>query len=116
MTLQNKLSNDNIINLEDYRAEGAKVFTGRDRGKFAREQSGIDKLINEYENIIIIIPSNVYSIIPSFFEELFLNVVTKLGRDEFYKKFKIESKGDYKFEKPLNEAIERILRTKTAIG
>ena len=115
-TLQNKLSNNNIINLEDFRADGAKVFTGRDRGKFARENSGIDKMINEYDKITIIIPTDVYSIIPSFFEELFLNVVIKLGREGFFEKFNVESQGEYKYEKPLNEAIERILRTKTAIG
>ncbi|MBS1926853.1 MAG: DUF4325 domain-containing protein [Bacteroidetes bacterium] len=116
MTSQNKFSHDNFINLEDYRVQGAKVFTGRDRGKFVRETSKLDEIEAQFSEVHIVIPKEIYSIIPSFFEELFLNVVLKLGRDKFLSKFKIESQGDYKYEKPLNEAIDRILRTKTALG
>lgn len=111
-----KLSKENTINLEDFRAQGAKVFTGRDRGKKAREDSNINGIEATYEKVYIIIPKNVYSIIPSFFEELFLDVVLKLGREKFMSKFEFESQGEYKYEKPLNEAIERILRKNTAIG
>ena len=110
-----KLSHDNVLNLEDYRAIGAKVFTGRDRGKFVREKSEIDLIEDRFEKIEIIIPDNVYSIIPSFFEELFLNVVLKLGKIGFINKFIFKSEGSYPYEKPLNEAIDRILRHKTAI-
>ena len=110
-----KHSKDNIINLEDFRAPGAKVYTGRDRGKLAREKSNINKLEINYNEIVIVIPDNVYSIIPSFFEELFLDVVLKLGRDKFLQKFKFRSEGFYNPEKPLNESIDRILRKKTAI-
>lgn len=111
-----KLSKGNIIHLEDFRAAGAKVYTGRDRGKQAREDSKINEIEAKYDLVKIIIPDNVYSIIPSFFEELFLDVVLKLGREDFYKKFKFESLGSYKYEKALREAIERILRKNTAIG
>lgn len=116
MILEMKLSKENIINFEDFRTPGAKVFTGRDLGQKARNDSKINELEENYDSITIIIPDNVYSIIPSFFEELFLDVVLKLGKEGFYKKFKFESQGDYKYEKPLNEAIERILRKNTAIG
>lgn len=111
-----KLSNNNIINLEDHRTPGAKVFTGRDLGKKARILSEINRIEEEYDSISIVIPKNVYSIIPSFFEELFQDVVIKLGKDKFLKKFIFISEGAYKYEKPLNEAIERILRDNTAIG
>ena len=111
-----KLSEGNTINLEDFRVEGAKVFTGRDRGKKVRVESAIDSIEEMNSQVYIIIPKNVYSIIPSFFEELFLNVVLKLGRDEFLRKFKFTSQGEYQYERTLNEAIERILRKKTAIG
>jgi STAS-like domain of unknown function (DUF4325) len=111
-----KLSKENIINLEDYRVSTAKVFTGRDRGFFVREQCKIDEIETNFDIVKVIIPSNIYSINPSFFEELFFNVVNKLGKEEFLKKFEFSNLGEYNFEKPLNEAIERILRTKTAIG
>ncbi|TXE11231.1 STAS-like domain-containing protein [Algoriphagus aquimarinus] len=111
-----KFSHDNVINLEDHRTPKAKVFTGRDLGRKARVKSEINRIENEFESVSIIIPDNVYSIIPSFFEELFMDVVLKLGKENFLKKFNFVSEGSYKYEKPLNEAIERILRDNTAIG
>lgn len=114
------LSRENIINLEDYRVKDgnivSKVFTGRDRGKLVRERSNIDSIEASYDKVIIIIPNNVYSINPSFFEELFVNVVNKLGKEGFLAKFEFKSEGDYEYEDQLSEAIDRILHTKTAIG
>lgn len=114
-------ANQNRINLENFRVKDlqkgtiSKVFTGRDRGKKVRIESKIDNIEKEFESVEIIIPENIYSINPSFFEELFVNVVTKLGKDEFLEKFKFTSLGEYNYEKPLNEAIDRILRSKTAL-
>ncbi len=110
------------INLEDYRSEDkvrhikSKVFTGRDRGQEVREKSKIDDLETKNDKIIIEIPSDIYSINPSFFEELFFNVVTKLKKDAFLSKFKLEPKGNYDFQEELMEAIDRILNDATAIG
>jgi hypothetical protein len=108
------------INLERYRAKSkdgkfAKVFTGRDRGKDVRILSKIDSLEEDYDRINFIIPDEVYSIHPSFYEELFVNVVLKLGRDKFYEKFIFDSLGDYDYERNLSEAVTRILRNKTAL-
>lgn len=116
-----KQSKDNTINLEDFRVVGkdgsiAKVFTGRDRGEDVRKASKIDEIEKKYDSVNIIIPDNIYSINPSFFEELFVNVVLKLGKEKFTEKFNITSIGDYNYERPLNEAITRILRKNTAIG
>lgn len=112
-------SKEKVINLEVYRAkEGnkiSKVFTGRDRGKYVREQSKLDEIEQQYDTISIVIPDNIYSINPSFLEELLVNVVTRLGKEKFLKKFKFSSEGDYSYEKPLYEAIDRILRNKTAL-
>jgi hypothetical protein len=113
-------SKDYTINLENFRVKErdkiSKVFTGRDRGKFVREQSNIDNIEKQYDKITIIIPDNVYSINPSFLEEFLINVVTKLGKDEFMNKFSFISEGDYKCDQPLEEAIDRILRTRTALN
>jgi hypothetical protein len=116
-----KYSKDNIINLEDFRVkrstnEYSKVFTGRDRGVYVRTESKIDNIEGEYDKIIIIIPKDIRSINPSFFEELFKNVVIKLGKDGFLSKFEFHSEGTYNVQKPLAEAIQRILRKDTAIG
>lgn len=115
----NNKHKENVIDLEYYRAkEGdriSKVFTGRDRGRYVREQSRLDEIEQQYDTISIVIPKNIYSINPSFLEELLVNVVTKLGKEKFFKKFNFSSEGDYSYEKPLYEAIDRILRNKTAL-
>lgn len=105
----------NTIELETFRAEKSKVFTGRDRGQYVREQSKIDKIEVVNDDVYFIIPDNIYSINPSFFEELFFNVVQKLGKEEFLKKFHFECLGDYDYHRPLNEAIDRILRKRTGL-
>ena len=113
------LSNENTINLEDFRVKDgqrvSKVFTGRDRGKYVREKSKIDEIEDKYDEINIVIPDNVYSINPSFFEEFLVNVVKKLGKETFLNKFKFTSEGDYEFDSPLNQAIDRILKNQTAL-
>lgn len=103
------------IFLEKHRTKGSKIFTGRDRGEFVRKASKIDELELENTEITIVIPDNLYSINPSFFEELFVNVVSKLGRKGFYEKFKFKNSGNYNYLKPLTEAVDRILREKTAL-
>jgi hypothetical protein len=113
------LNKENTINLEDFRVKDgqrvSKVFTGRDRGKYVRENSRIDEVETKYEVVNIVIPNNVYSINPSFFEEFLVNVVKKLGKEEFLKKFKFTSQGDYEYSNPLNQAIDRILKNQTAL-
>lgn len=110
------------IDLEKYRSIDkqtkykSKVFTGRDRGKDVREESRLDELEATYDSIVVSIPEDIYSINPSFFEELFRDVVKKLGREGFLGKFTFESKGDYDFQDELMEAIDRILNSSTAIG
>lgn len=109
-----------VLNLEDYRAKSkdgtvAKVFTGRDRGEYVRENSGLDKLMDDFGHVEIIIPDKIYSINPSFFEELFVNIINKIGKEEFLQRVKFTSLGKYNYVKPLNEAITRILRSKSAL-
>lgn len=106
---------DNEILLDKYRARNSKVFTGRDRGEYVRKESRIDEIASEFSDIYFVIPDNIYSINPSFFEELFVNVVQRFGRDGFLSRFHFESLGDYPYEKPLYEAIDRILRQKTGL-
>ena len=111
---------NNVINLENFRAkEGeriAKVFTGRDRGAQVRRDSRIDEIEACNDKVILVIPDQIYSINPSFLEELLKNVVIKLGKKGFYDKFEIRSLGSYRYEAPLAEAVDRILKEQTAIG
>lgn len=104
------------INLQDYRTNGAKVFTTRPRGIQVRNDSQIDSLEPQYDKIIITIPEDISSINPSFLEEFFENIVMKLGEKGFYDKFSFINEGRYKIETDLAEAIERILREENALA
>lgn len=105
-----------IIDLQDYRTVGSKVFTGRARGKKVREDSRIDELEQTFKFIKIIIPNDIASINPSFLEEFLENVVIKLGEAGFYKKFSFVNEGRYKIDEDLSEAIDRILTEDNALS
>lgn len=108
-----------IINLEDFRVrQGDKVsvvFTGRDRGAEVRKQSKIDEIVQQNDNVKIIIPDNIFSINPSFLEELLVNVVRECGKEMFFEKIKFESQGDYDITNSLTEAIDRILNNGSSL-
>jgi hypothetical protein len=104
------------INLQDYRTSGANVFIGRPRGEKVRRLSKIDDVYLTNDIIEIIIPDDIASINPSFLEEFLENVVKKLGVDGFKKKFVFVNNGQYKINIDLDDAIDRILRTETALN
>lgn len=103
------------IDLRKHLFQNALIFTGRDRGKQVRTVSKINELEAINDSIIVVIPNNIITISPSFLEEFFYNVVTKLGKDAFKSKFTFENPGDYKIEKNLDTAIKRILRKGNAL-
>jgi hypothetical protein len=104
-----------FIDLNDFRTPGAKVFTGRDRGRIVRNKSKIDSLESKFERINVIVPNDIYAINPSFLEEFLVNVVLKLKSDGFSEKFNFECQGDYKIDNDLEEAVDRILREENAL-
>lgn len=108
----------NIINLENYRTQlgnvKSKVFTGRDRGLEVREKSQIDALFDKYEKVKLVIPNDIFSITPSFLEELFFNVVRTHGKKILYEKLDLEG-NSYDLHDPLDEAVDRILQHKTGL-
>ena len=114
-----KLAMDNkthIIDLEDFRTKGAKVFTTRPRGVQVRNESKINEVEPHFSKIVIKIPDDISSINPSFLEEFFVKVVGRLGEDGFFKKFAFVNNGRYKIERDLAEAVERILREESALA
>lgn len=99
----------------NYRTQGARIFTGRDRGKQVREQVDLLNLITKNEKISITIPEDIITINPFFLEEFFYEVVVKLGKEGFYNKFEFISKGKYKIESNLETAVDRILRKNSSL-
>lgn len=115
MILNMKQSEGNKFYLNDWRVGDSKVFTGRDRGKYVREKSKIDEVEAANDTVDVIIPEYIFSINPSFLEELFVNIVKKLGKEGFYEKFNFINEGKYNYKKPLSSAVNRILRKNTAL-
>ncbi len=109
------MNNIGIIDLQNFRTPGSRVFTGRDRGIEVRNTSRIDQKEIESEEIVVKIPNDIGSINPSFLEEFLYNVVTKLQPSAFFAKFTFENNGRYKIDNDLQEAVERILREETAL-
>lgn len=103
------------INLEDYRTPGSKIFMGRDRGKNVKIQSQINELEAVNDEIYIIIPNNIYTILSHFFEELFRDVLRKLGKKKFYDKFKFVNHGSYNYNIELESAINFVLNEKSIL-
>jgi hypothetical protein len=106
---------DYVIHLQDFRTEGSKVFTGRDRGREVREKSHIDFAVDKNQNIIIDIPQDIRSINPSFLEEFLYNVVRKFGKENFFKKVKWNNSGRYQITSDVVEAVDSILRDNNAL-
>ena len=108
--------NPPLINLEDYRTPGSKVFTGRDRGEEVRQKSHIDDLVNVNPEVVIEVPADIWSINPSFLEQLFYNIVPKFGKEGFYQRIKFHTAGlGYDIAKDVEEAIDRRLRKSNAL-
>lgn len=105
-----------IIDLSTFRTPGSKVFTGRDRGIFVRNNSKIDELVSSSDHIEILVPDDIRSINPSFLEEFLINVVQKLGKNNFYKNVFFKTSGRYNIEEDLQEAVDSILREENGLS
>ena len=103
------------INLGEYRTHGARIYTGRDRGEEVKKKSNINALSASNDEVNIIIPEDIITINPSFLEELFRDVVVRLGKENFYKKFRFTCLGPYRIEANLETAVDRILRKSSAL-
>lgn len=112
-------SKDNIIDFEDFRTvisgKPSKVFTGRDRGAEVRSKSKIDELLSRYDTVTLVIPNDIYSITPSFLEEFLKHAVEKYGRG-IVSKLLLSAANEYDLSEPMDEAIDRILSTSSALN
>lgn len=105
------------IELKNFRTKigrtQSRVFTGRDRGAEVRDLSGIDAMFSASEPLTIIIPDDIFSITPSFLEELFKNIVQKFGKETTIQN--VNFVGKYKIQSAFDEALDRILQQKTGL-
>ena len=105
------MKDKHIIDLEKYRSiqgqRKSRVFTGRDRGKYVRTKSDFDKIFQNSKKVLLRIPEDIFSITPSFLEELFLNMAKKYSKEEILEKIDL-SGNKYDLFEALSEAIDRI--------
>lgn len=105
---------DNYITNSDYRTQNS--LTGRERGKVVSVKANVDNIAQGCDLILITIPCYIYAITPSFFEGLFANAIRRLGKEKFLGKFKLTSDSGCSYEKSLNEAIYRTIRSKETLS
>lgn len=74
------------IKISKYRANGAKIFTGRDNGIKARLELNLNQMDEEDGLVRVLVPADTWGINPSFFGGLFESSIKKLGRN-FSKKY-----------------------------
>lgn len=74
------------IDLDKYRENGAKVFSGRENGKILRKKLKID-IAEKEENIEVYVPEDIYSINSSFFLGMFGPSIRTFGEEQFRQKY-----------------------------
>lgn len=73
------MANTIDIRISKYRADGAKIFTGRDNGIKARDELNLNHYDKQNVIIRILVPSDTWGINPSFFGGLFESSIKELG-------------------------------------
>lgn len=102
----NQIELDNSMNGADNTR--SRVLTGKRNGEEVRIKSRIDELFSGIEPLTVVVPDDVFSVTPSFLEEMFKNVVLKYGRNAVLENVKF--KGKYRIQSALDEAVNRIMQ------
>lgn len=90
------------VKISQYRNNGAKIFTGRDKGIKARGELDLNSLDEKDEIIKVLIPADTWGINPSFFGGMFEGSIKKFGSKFTDKYLFMYSNGN-----ELNESIKR---------
>jgi len=110
----NKILLDKVdIDLDIYRKDNSKVFTGK---LLAQEILREIDIVSAFQRdrVILNVPESTFSINPSFLEELFRIPIKALGREAFLDKLVINNLSKADVESNLNEAMHRVEREAVA--
>jgi hypothetical protein len=103
-----------VIDLNKARTSSqAKVFAGRERGKYWRKEFKIDELDTTEGIVEVLVPDDIISLNISFFLNLFGESIRKLGREEFKKHYVFKS--DPILEPLIAQGIEQALKRSSAL-
>ena len=75
------------INIQKYRQNGSKMFSGRDLGVEARVEFDLESKDRDDNTYTIVIPDDTYSFGGSFFGGMFSDSVIALGEEKFRRKY-----------------------------
>lgn len=92
------------VKISKYRGNGAKVFTGRDNGIKARQELNLAEL-EKKDVVMVLIPSDTWSINPSFFGGMFEDSIRTWG-DDFEKHYQFYYNDKSKLKESLAQNIE----------
>jgi hypothetical protein len=98
------------IKLGDYIASDQRVIVGADTGNRLRTVSQIDKLIGRNVLVRIILPDNVWSVNPSFWETFLTGAVKKLeNKTTLAQHIEVIATNDYEPQSSFYQAINRLI-------
>ncbi len=103
-----------IIDLNDARTTpAAKVFAGRERGRYWRTKFKLDELDNGTVPIRVLVPEDILSLNISFFLNLFGDSIRKLGRERFRAHYIFEN--DPILTPVIDQGIDQALKSSSAL-
>jgi hypothetical protein len=110
------MSGTKTIDLGEARtSQAAKVFSGRERGKYWRQHFGLDRLDHDDDTqVIVSIPEDILSINLSFFLSLFGESVRLLGKEDFSQKYRF--KCDPSLLPLIEQGIEQALKKSSVLA
>ncbi|MBL0938136.1 MAG: hypothetical protein IBJ03_04530 [Gemmatimonadaceae bacterium] len=81
-----------VVNLDEHRDKGVRVFSGRGRGEIVRDNVRLESLEKEFERISIYVPEDVFVLTSSFFLGMFDLCIRRLGEAGFRAKYEFTGK------------------------
>lgn len=98
------------INLNEYKTNNkSRVFSGRDRGEFARKKLNLDEEDKIDEVVTVIFPEDTISLNSSFFLGLFGKSVRFLSEQKFEKKYHFRASAS--ILNSVKDGIQRAMKT-----
>jgi hypothetical protein len=76
-----------VIDLDDFRSPGVRVFAGRDRGTLVRRDAKLNQLDRTDDPVVVCVPDDTFSISSSFFLALFGESIRRHGAEGFLRKY-----------------------------
>ena len=97
------------IDLNSFRDDGRRLFSGYTRGANVRQELGLDQLDGEPDVVVVMVPDDVLAVTSSFFQGLFEDSIKALGATEF--------RNHYQFVgAPIDDTVETVLRYARALA